>query len=206
MYEKWINITSGRGPEECCFVVRKITKILLNEMKTTGIHAQVMSQETSDVPVNFKSVIIRLSSKEPIKLDNWIGTIQWIGQSHIRKMHKRKNWFIGVNEINMDTVSYDTKDIRIDVFRATGRGGQKVNKTSSAMRITHIATGTSVVCQEQRSQHMNKKVAMLKLEYKLKELEVQQTNENIKDNWDKHNVLERGNPVRIYNNQWKRTG
>ena len=166
MYEKWINITSGRGPEECCFVVRKITKILLNEMKTTGIHAQVMSQETSDVPVNFKSVIIRLSSKEPIKLDNWIGTIQWIGQSHIRKMHKRKNWFIGVNEINMDTVSYDTKDIRIDVFRATGRGGQKVNKTSSAMRITHIATGTSVVCQEQRSQHMNKKVAMLKLESK----------------------------------------
>ena len=93
-------------------------------------------------------------------------------------------------------IEIEEKDIRIDVYRASGAGGQHVNKTESAVRITHYETGIVVQCQNDRSQHKNKATAMKMLKSRLYELELQKQNE-AHNNVDKSEIGW-GHQVRSY--------
>ena len=85
-------------------------------------------------------------------------------------------------EIDDDiTVEISPDDIKMDVFRASGAGGQHVNKTSSAVRLTHLPTGIIVACQNERSQHQNKEVALKMLKSKLVEIKEREHLEKIED-------------------------
>ncbi|MFO7972342.1 MAG: peptide chain release factor 2, partial [Desulfobacterales bacterium] len=99
------------------------------------------------------------------------------------------------NEI---VVQIDDKELRIDVFRASGAGGQHVNKTSSAVRITHLPSGIVVQCQQEKSQHRNKELAMKVLKSRLYQIEKQKQDEKLQEIHDSKNEIAWGNQIRSY--------
>jgi peptide chain release factor len=131
----------------------------------------------------------------------WVGAIQWVAQSPLRPHHKRKNWFIGVFDLpalEERPKAVTAQDVRFEAFRAGGPGGQHQNKTESAIRATHIATGLSVVARDERSQHRNKALALnrigalLRLQGELEAIAAR------KDEHAVHDRLERGRPVKLF--------
>ena len=95
-------------------------------------------------------------------------------------------------------IDIDPSDLRIDVYRASGAGGQHVNRTESAVRITHLPTGVVVQCQNDRSQHKNKDQAMKQLRAKLYELEIQKRNEESQAMEDAKSDIGWGSQIRSY--------
>lgn len=95
-------------------------------------------------------------------------------------------------------VEINESDIRVDTFRSSGAGGQYVNTTDSAIRITHIPTGVVVTCQNQRSQHSNKDFAMKMLKSKLLEIKKIENKEKIEDIQGKYNQIAWGSQIRSY--------
>ena len=99
---------------------------------------------------------------------------------------------------NQIVVQIDDKDLRVDVFRASGAGGQHVNKTSSAVRITHLPSGIVVQCQQEKSQHRNKELAMKVLKSRLYQLEKQKQDDKLQEIHESKNEIAWGNQIRSY--------
>ncbi|MEJ5103643.1 peptide chain release factor H [Chryseobacterium sp. MYb328] len=198
--EKLIQITSGRGPLECQWVVSKVLKTFLEEVKENNIDYEIIHRENGDVNMTVKSATVLLKGKN-IKefLKTWLGSICWEGKSTFRKLHKRSKWFIGIFELeNLETVNFNEKDIRFQTTRSQGSGGQNVNKVSTAVRATHIPTNESVFVQDTRSQLNNKKLSIIRLKEKVMENYKDQLENRMKETWNQHLQVERGNPVRTF--------
>lgn len=185
-----IQISAGQGsPKECELACYLFYKELLTEFP----NLEVVSTNFSDKQC-LKSAVF-YSEKDLSFLE---GSVQWICQSPFRENHKRKNWFINVS-ILQEKFRFDKDDdIRYEAFRSSGKGGQNVNKVSTAIRAIHIPTGISVVSMDQRSQIQNKKIAYLRLMKKIDEKNSSINKVIQYENWNKHNQLKRGSPIRIY--------
>lgn len=200
MNEKIIIISAGRGPAECCWVVAKVLKEFLKDLKDNGFSAEVIQKTPGLENRTLQSVSVSITIKDQLDdfLTKWIGTIQWVGQSTFRRHHKRKNWFVAIMEIKEQRFSIDLKDVRMDTMRSGGKGGQHVNKVSTAVRLTHIPTGISVVASDQRSQSQNKKLAHIRLAERLKSWQKEQRSDQQLENWLDKIQIERGNPTRVF--------
>ncbi|MFH7015305.1 peptide chain release factor H [Flavobacterium sp. FlaQc-47] len=198
--EKIIQITAGRGPAECTWVVAQVLKKVLDEAQDQSLETVLLQREVGQENGTIETATISVKGKNAdIFANSWIGTIQWIGQSQFRKMHKRKNWFIGIFEIEpQKNTSILENDIHYQAMRSSGAGGQHVNKVSSAIRATHIPTGITVVSMDSRSQHQNKKLATERLLKKLEGETLQQLKNHVGKQWENQLNIQRGNPVRVF--------
>ena len=198
--EKLIQITSGRGPLECQWVVAKVLKVFLEEVKNNNIHYEMIHRENGDENLTLKSVTLLLKAKNLNEfLDKWLGSICWIGKSTFRKLHKRSNWFIGIFELEgLEKINFNEKDIQFQTTRSQGSGGQNVNKVNTAVRATYLPTGESVFVQDSRSQLENKKISIQRLKEKVLEKNIIQLQKQMQDTWNNHLQVQRGNPVRTF--------
>ncbi|KOR28909.1 peptide chain release factor H, partial [Achromatium sp. WMS2] len=149
---------------------------------------------------DLKSILLRVTGRAAQSLvANWLGTIQWIGVSPYRPHHKRKNWFVSIASFDEpDTGHWDTQLVKIEAMRASGPGGQHVNRTNSAVRVTHIPTNITTSAQEERSQHLNRRLALARLAKLLATRDAEAQQSVVDAQWRQHHSLIRGNPIRIY--------
>lgn len=190
----WIQISAGRGPEECALGVKLFYDYLQKIFNKEGISFDLLEARQGENKGTFRSLLLGVKASKMEMLKE--GSVLWISKSPYRPGHKRKNWFFDLyiyEEPAFEDI--DIKDVVIETMRAAGPGGQHVNKTDSAVRITHRTTGIVVTAREERSQHMNKKLAFARLAGKLEGAKKQTRDGAKQDLWDRHNSLQRGNPV-----------
>lgn len=198
----WLQLTANTGPVECCLGVAKAVPRLLAEADKAGVQAQVIEEVPGPVPGTLRSVLLSLSSEDDdarasLFSAQWCGSLQWTCESPYRPGHKRKNWFMGGTAF-MPPSPVPDSEIRYEATRASGPGGQHVNKTDSAIRATHIATGLSVKVQTERSQHANKKLAAQLLASKLGALAATAADKAKAERRMVHHQGERGNAGRVF--------
>lgn len=198
--KKIIQITSGRGPAECNFVVTNVFKRFQKYCEDNQIKIDVIERELDKDFNQLASVIVEVENDELTTfMETWLGTILWIGKSPYRKFHQRKNWFIGCFELKIPIASkINQKEISYQTMRSSGNGGQNVNKVNSAVRATHIPTGLAVVSMDSRSQLQNKKLATARLFLKLQEHENQKIKNLVQEKWNNQATIARGNPVKTF--------
>lgn len=201
--KRFLQISSGRGPAECCRVVALVLEKIMKQAKELNLTTEVIDREEGQMNRTLFSAILLIEGERVGDIEKeWLGTVQWISKSPYRIHHQRKNWFVGVNAIDLTKeMEANSNDFEYQTLRASGPGGQHVNKTESAVRAIHILSGLSVTASDQRSQLQNKKLATERLLLKLAAWNIEQAMQKAQENWNNHNKLERGNPVKVIKQQ-----
>lgn len=195
----WLLLSSGRGPGECQMAVSGLHNVLRIEAEAHGISCAMLEAEEAEH--GYHSVLVSLTGDGAEALArSWEGTVQWTWESTIRPGWKRKNWFIGVSLLSPPEAGreIDERDLRWETMRASGAGGQHVNKTESAVRLTHVPSGLVVIAREERSQHRNRSLALARMSAALADQARKGAENKKREQWSRHDALELGNPVRIY--------
>jgi len=181
-----ISIHPGAGGTESCDWASMLYRMYLRWAERKGFKVEILDYQAGDeAGIKDVSFIIQgINAYGYLKVENGIHRLVRI--SPFDSNAKRHTSFASVMvspeiDDNID-IQIDEKDIRIDTYRASGAGGQHVNKTESAIRITHIPTNIVVQCQNDRSQHKNKASAMKMLKSRLYELELEKQLASKQDN------------------------
>lgn len=199
-----LQLTANTGPQECCLAVRKALAQLLRECDAAAVRVELLEQVDSEVRGNLRSVLLALEGDGAQALaQRWNGSLLWICPSPYRPKHGRKNWFIGgalfgVQDASESSMELKDHDIRYEALRASGPGGQHVNKTDSAVRATHLPSGLSVKVQTERSQHANRRLARALLAHKLADMAQDAASVERRQRWQIHRGVPRGLAVRTF--------
>ena len=198
----YLDIQSGSGGTEAQDWAEMILRMYLRWGDKHNFNVKLMEVSAGDV-AGIKSATIHFDGEYAFGwLRSEIGIHRLVRKSPYNANGKRHTSFSSVfvsPEIDDDIeIVIDPSELRIDTYRASGAGGQHVNKTESAVRITHLPTSTVVQCQDGRSQHANKDQAMKQLKSKLYELEMQKRNSEKQDVEDLKSDIGWGHQIRSY--------
>ena len=177
----FLEINTGVGGVDACDFSEMLLNMYIKWAEKKNIKYEIIEINKDDV-AGIKSGIIKIKTRNAYGLlKNERGIHRLVRQSPFNSASKRQTSFTSVDVYPVvdDTINIEIneKDLKIEVCRASGAGGQHVNKTDSAVRILHIPTGIATECQEQRSQHQNKEEAMRMLKSKLYQLELKKKEE-----------------------------
>jgi peptide chain release factor 2 len=198
----FLDIQAGSGGTEAQDWAEMLLRMYLRWGEQRGFKTELMEVSAGEV-AGIKSATVKFDGEYAFGwLRTEIGVHRLVRKSPFDSGNRRHTSFAAVfisPEIDDSIeVEINPADLRIDVYRASGAGGQHVNRTESAVRITHLPTNTVVQCQNDRSQHKNKDQAMKQLRAKLYELEIQRRNASQQVIEDSKSDIGWGSQIRSY--------
>ena len=198
----YVDIQSGAGGTEAQDWAEMIFRMYSRWAEAHSYKVKIIEMSEGEI-AGIKSTTIRVEGNHAYGwLRSETGIHRLVRKSPFDSGSRRHTSFASVfvsPEVNDDIdVNIDQSDLRIDVYRSSGAGGQHVNRTESAVRITHMPTNVVVQCQNDRSQHKNKASAMKQLKAKLYELEMRRKNEEASKVENTKADVGWGNQIRSY--------
>lgn len=197
-----LKLNAGAGGTESCDWCAMLYRMYTRWAERKGFQIDVLDYLDGD-EAGIKSVTFQVNGENAYGyLKSEKGVHRLVRISPFNAQGKRQTSFVSLDvmpdlEADLD-VDINEDDLRIDTYRSSGAGGQHINKTSSAIRITHIPTGTVVQCQNERSQHSNKDKAMQMLKAKLYLLKKEANAEKLSDIRGEVKEIGWGNQIRSY--------
>ena len=197
-----LKLNAGAGGTESCDWCRMLYRMYTRWAERKGYAIEVIDYLDGD-EAGIKSVTFQVNGENAYGyLKSEKGVHRLVRISPFNAQGKRQTSFVSLDvmpEIEEDIdIEIRDEDIRVDTYRSSGAGGQHINKTSSAIRITHFPTGIVVTCQNERSQHMNKDKAMQMLKAKLLMLQKEANAEKLSDIRGDVKEIGWGNQIRSY--------
>jgi len=174
----FLEIRAGTGGDESALFAGDLFKMYSRYAERAGWKIDLISQSHSDLG-GYKEIIIKISGQEVyarLKFESGGHRVQRVPETETQgRVHTSACTVAVMPEADeLEEVKINPVDIRIDTFRASGAGGQHVNKTDSAIRVTHLPTGIVVECQDDRSQHKNKAQALSVLAARINDLQIRE--------------------------------
>jgi len=177
-----VEIRGGAGGDEASLFAGDLFRMYTKYAEKCGWKTEILDSNPNEIG-GFKEVIFAIEGNgaySKLKFESGVHRVQRIPETEANgRIHTSTVTVAVLPEVEEVDVEINPNDLKIDTFRASGAGGQHINKTESAIRITHIPTGIVVTCQDQRSQHKNKDKAMRILRSKLYEMAQEQQNSEI---------------------------
>ena len=200
----YLEVRAGTGGEEAALFAGDLMRMYSRYAENRGWKVEIMSAAESDL-AGYKEIIMRIIGEgaySRLKFESGAHRVQRVPETESQgRIHTSACTVAVLPELDeLEVIEINPADLRIDTFRASGAGGQHVNKTDSAIRITHLPSNTVVECQDERSQHKNKARAMSLLQARLTDAQKeQQDSERAESRRNLVGSGDRSERIRTYN-------
>jgi len=199
-----LEIRAGTGGDEAALFAADLYRMYTRFSERKGWKMEIVTYNESSIPGGLKEVIVSVTGKDiygTLKYESGVHRVQRVPETETQgRVHTSAASVAVLPEADEVDIEINPVDLKIDVFRSGGAGGQNVNKVETAIRITHIPTGVVVQCQDERSQLKNKQKAMKVLRSRLLEAEIEK---HEKETSQKRKLMvgsgDRSDKIRTYN-------